>query len=118
FHGRDGLLARKDAPHRRKVWLKWHPDDVVKIVRSQLGGGERYKHLEWPMAGYASIPMDEVRSTSGAPVGASIYGCYTVHAGWFSIGILDESARLGDEVVITWGEPDKTAKPTVEPHVQ
>lgn len=118
FHGREALLARRDQPHRRKVWLKWHPDDVVKIVRSQLGEGERYKHLEWPMGAYASIPYDEVRGPGGAPLGASVYGCYTVHAGWFSIGILDESARIGDEVVIIWGEPDQTTKPTVEPHVQ
>jgi len=118
FHGKEGLAARKDTPHRRKVWLKWHPDDVLRIVKSQLTGGERYKFLEWPMAGYASLPYDEVHAKDGKPVGLSIYGCYTVHAGWFSIGILEENAKLGDEVVITWGEPDVTRKPTVEPHVQ
>lgn len=120
FNGREALLKKRDESHRRKVWLRWNPDDVLKIHNSYLNPGDRYKYLEWPAAHYATIPYDSV-SRGGSPVGLSVYAAYTVNAdSWFSIGILDESAAdYGDEVSILWGEPEgKTGKLTVEQHVQ
>ena len=76
--------------------------------------------LEMPAAHYASCPRDVVLADD-KPIGISIYAAYTVAVGgWFSIGILDESAvEYGKEVSLIWGEPDGgTRKPTVEPHVQ
>ena len=55
------------------------------------------------------------------PIGLSVYAAYTsAVGGWFSIGVIDESAiEFGREVSLVWGEPDGgTRKPTVEPHIQ
>jgi len=120
FTGREALLKKKNQPHRRKVWLRWHPDDVLKVHNSWLRPGDRHKYLEWPAAHYATIPYDAV-SRNGMQIGLSVYAAYTANAdSWFSIGILEESAAdYGDEVSILWGEPEgKTGKLTVEAHVQ
>lgn len=120
FKGRKALLQKRDNNHRKKVWLKWNNDDVLKIASSMFNQNERYKYLEMPAAHYATIPYDKVES-DGKLIGVSIYAAYTVSAnGWFSIGILHEDAvEYGDEVLITWGEPEGvTGKLTVEPHVQ
>ena len=120
FKGRDALDARKDRPHRRKIWLQWDPEDVLKIQGSMLREGPTYKYLETPAAHYATCPYDKLLS-GGKPIGLSIYAAYTMAVGgWFSIGIVNEAdVRFGDEVEIVWGEPDGgSRKPTVEPHEQ
>ena len=120
FKGRDALFEKKDKPHRRKIWLQWHPEDVLKIQGSMLEDGPTYKYLEMPAAHYATCPYDKVLS-NGKPIGMSIYAAYTMAVGgWFSIGIVnEEDIAFGKEVEIVWGESDGgTAKPTVEPHVQ
>ncbi|MEX0285591.1 MAG: aminomethyl transferase family protein [Paracoccaceae bacterium] len=120
FKGREALLARKDGPHRRKIWLQWSPEDVLKIQGSQLRDGSTYKYLEMPAAHYATVPYDKVLA-DGKPIGISIYAAYTTAVGgWFSIGIIDEAdVEFGKEVDIIWGEPNGgTRKPTVEPHEQ
>ena len=120
FRGRDALLARRDAPHRRKLWLRWNDDDVAAVVRSQIGPGPRFKFMEWPAAQYANSTFDEVR-LDGRPCGLSANPTYTVQAGgWFSLAVLDPAAQQpGTSVTLTWGEPDGgTAKPTVERHQQ
>jgi glycine cleavage system aminomethyltransferase T len=120
FQGRDALLAKRDGPHRRKVWLKWKPEDVQKVIASMMEDGTPYKFLEWPGAQYATCPFDQVL-VGDRPVGLSVYAAYTVHAkGWFSIGIIDEGdVEFGKEVELVWGEPDGgTRKPTVEQHRQ
>ena len=120
FRGRDALLAMRDRPHRRKVWLQWNPEDVLRVQGSMLRDGPTCKHLEMPAAHYATCPYDKVLM-DGRPVGMSVYAAYTMAVGgWFSIGIVNEAdVALGSEVGIVWGEPDGgTRKPTVEPHVQ
>ena len=120
FKGRDALLEKRDGRHRRKIWLKWNEEDVLKIQRSMLGGREPCKYLEMPAAHYATCPYDQVLKNGNA-VGMSVYAAYTIAAkGWFSIGIIDEDeVAFGQEVSIVWGEPDGgTRKPTIEPHVQ
>lgn len=120
FKGKEALLAKKDQPHRKKVWLQWSPEDVLKIQGSMLNDGPNYKYLEMPAAHYATVPYDKVL-IDGKPVGISIYATYTTAVGgWFSIGIINEAdVEFGKEVEIIWGEPDGgTKKPTVEPHAQ
>ena len=120
FKGRDALLKKRDQKHRRKIWLKWNPEDVLKIQGSLLQPGDNYKYLEAPAAHYATIPYDKVE-VDGKPVGLAVYAAYNVTLnGWYSIGIIDEDAVVfGKEAVITWGEPEGvTGKLTVEPHVQ
>jgi len=120
FKGRDALAAKKDQPHRKKVWLQWNPDDVLKVQGSMLRDGPTYKYLEMPAAHYATCPYDRVLK-DGRPVGMSVYAAYTMAVGgWFSIGIVDEAdVAFGEEVEIVWGEPGGgTQKPTIEPHEQ
>ena len=121
FKGREALLGKRDAgEHRRKVWLHWNVEDVEKVTGSMLRPGPSYKYLEMPAAHYSSCPRDQVLA-DGTPIGLSIYAAYTMAVGgWFSIGIINESAvEYGKEVSLVWGEPDGgTRKPTVEPHVQ
>ena len=120
FKGRAALLKKRDGKHRKKVWLKWNKEDVLKIVGSMFNPGQRYKYLETPAAHYATIPYDKVEY-NGRSIGLSVYAAYTVNAnGWFSIGIINEDdVEFGKEVIITWGEEGGgTNKPTVEPHVQ
>lgn len=120
FHGRDALLAKRDGPHRKKVWLHWNADDVMAIFASQIGDEPRAKFLEWPCGNYANSTFDAVQK-SGITKGVSINPTYTVDAArWFSIGIVEEDiAAVGTSLTVIWGEPDGgTDKPTVEPHVQ
>ena len=120
FVGKDALQAMQDEPHRKKVTLKWHKDDVVKVFASLFSEGDRYKFLDMPASHYATLPYDLV-SHNGSAVGLSHYPVYTSNvSGWISLALLDEaSAQEGTEVAITWGEPDGgTDKPTVERHIQ
>ena len=120
FKGRAALLEKRDEKHRKKVWLRWNGEDVLKVMGSMFTPGQRYKYLETPAAHYATIPYDKVEY-DGKPIGLSVYAAYTVNANsWFSIGIINEDdVEYGKEVVLTWGEPEGvTGKLTVEPHVQ
>lgn len=120
FRGRDALTARRGGPHRRKLWLHWHPGDMARIFADQSGPPPRPKFLEWPSGQYANTTFDKVL-LDGRPAGISANPTYTVHSnGWFSLGILDPQAAVpGTEVVLIWGEPGGgSRKPTVEAHRQ
>jgi len=119
FIGRAALEKLEKAPHRRKVWLRWNNEDVLKINGSQLGHGERFKYMEMPNAYYSILPFDKVLA-GGKMVGLSTYTVYTVNAhGWFSLAMLDEAVADGSEVTLIWGEENGgSKKPSVERHVQ
>ena len=120
FIGRSALEALETEPHRRKVWLRWAANDVMRVYRSWLEPGERCKFMELPAAYYATCPFDSVLA-GGRLVGLSQYVVYSVNAGgWFSLALIDEEdANDGTELTVVWGEPDGgTAKPAVERHVQ
>lgn len=83
-------------------------------------GDTRYKYMEMPAAHFATLPFDAVLK-DGALIGLSTYPVYTANVrGWFSLAMLAEDQAIdGDEVIVTWGEPDGgSAKPGVERHVQ
>jgi len=119
FIGRAALEKLEPQPHRRKVWLRWNHEDVLRINASQLGHGEHYKYMEMPNAFYSILPFDQVL-VGGKLVGLSTYTVYTVNVhGWFSLAMLDENVAEGSEVTVVWGEPNGgTKKPSVERHVQ
>ena len=120
FIGRKALQKKADGPHRQKVWLVWNDEDVLKIFRSVLGTGERYKYLETPGAQYSALPFDEVL-LAGEMIGLSTYNCYTSNVrAWFSLAMIDTAHAVdGTEVVVVWGEEDGGSdKPVVERHVQ
>jgi glycine cleavage system aminomethyltransferase T len=120
FIGRAALQVMKDRPHRRKVTLKWHKDDVTRIFASLFSDGDRYKYMDIPASHYATMPYDRV-TLNGRQVGISHYPVYTSNLrSWISLAIVDADVALpGTEVSIVWGEPDGgSLKPSVERHVQ
>ena len=119
FIGKEALQKMVDQPHRRKLWLKWNDEDVLKVFASQLGHGERYKYMEVPNAYYSILPFDKVL-LGDRMVGLSTYTVYTTNVrAWFSLAMLDEDVPDGSEVTVVWGEEDGgSRKPIVERHVQ
>jgi vanillate/3-O-methylgallate O-demethylase len=121
FVGREALEKMAQQKHRKKVWLYWNKDDVLRVIGSMWNAGEtRFKHLEMPAAHYATLPFDAVMK-AGTLVGLSTYPVYTANVrGWFSLAMMDEDHAIqGDDVTVIWGEPDGgSAKPGVERHVQ
>jgi syringate O-demethylase/vanillate/3-O-methylgallate O-demethylase len=119
FIGREALEKIADKPHRRKLWLKWNNDDVLKVFASQLGHGPRYKYMETPNAYYSILPFDKVL-VGDRMVGLSTYSVYTSNIRqWFSLAMIDEDVADGTEAVVVWGEENGgSAKPIVERHVQ
>jgi len=122
FIGRSALEKLAGQPHRQKVWLRWHDEDVARVMASSLFDGEkeRAKYLGAPYAVYAGYPADEVR-VGDELVGISTRTGYTVNVGaWSSLAMVDERHAVdGTEVTVVWGEPGGgTAKPTVERHAQ
>jgi glycine cleavage system aminomethyltransferase T len=119
FIGREALEKMADQSHRRKLWLKWNDEDVLKVFASQLGEGDRCKYMEVPNAYYAILPFDKVL-LGNRMVGLSTYTVYTSNVGcWFSLAMIDEDVADGTELTVVWGEEDGgSAKPVVERHVQ
>lgn len=119
FIGKEALEKMVDQPHRRKLWLKWNDEDVLKVFASQFGNGERYKYMEVPNAYYSILPFDKVL-VGNRLVGLSTYTVYTANVrGWFSLAMLDEDVADGSDVTVVWGEEDGgSRKPIVERHAQ
>jgi vanillate/3-O-methylgallate O-demethylase len=121
FIGRSALEELRDAPHRTKVTLIWHEEDVMQVMLSQFGDRPRYKSLELPVAYYGFPQYDEVRGPDGEMIGVSCVAGYSNNDGLMvSIAMIDErQAEIGNEVVLTWGEPNGgSRKPEVERHEQ
>lgn len=119
FIGRKALEAMESQPHRRKVWLTWNDEDVLKVFASQLGHGTPYKYMEVPNAYYSILPFDRVM-LGNRMVGLSTYTVYTSNVRrWFSLAMVDEDVADGTEVTVVWGEEDGgSRKPIVERHAQ
>ncbi|MFC8519669.1 aminomethyl transferase family protein [Streptomyces sp. NPDC057257] len=119
FVGRDALRARAGQPHRHKVTLVWHPDDVARLFASLWTPGPTYKYFNLPKARYGQFQLDEVLS-QGRRVGISTDCGYVVRdQAVVSLAVVDEEfARPGTEVQVLWGEDPVSAKPVVEPHEQ
>jgi syringate O-demethylase len=120
YIGRDALEEMAVDPPREKVTLALEDDDILAVIRTQLGDGERAKFMEFPSAVYAMHPYDEVM-VDGERAGVSTWIGYSSNEGkMLTLAVLDrEHAEPGTEVTLIWGEPGGgTAKPTVEPHVQ
>jgi glycine cleavage system aminomethyltransferase T len=119
FIGRAALEKLADQPHRRKVWLRWNKEDVLRIYASQLGQGARCKYMEMPNAYYSILPFDQVL-VDGKLAGLSTYTVYTANVrAWFSLAMLDENIADGSEVTLVWGEENGGSnRPVVERHVQ
>jgi glycine cleavage system aminomethyltransferase T len=120
FVGRAALEPIADKPRRQKVTLVWNGDDTAKVFKSMFHEGANAKHIELPLANYATLPFDKVASR-GQWAGFSTYTGYTYnYKTMLSLGVVDiAQSEPGTEVTITWGEEGGgTTKPTVERHVQ
>ncbi len=120
FIGAEALRKMENEPHKKKVWLSWNKDDVLKVCASQFNDGDRFKYMEMPSAHYATLPFDSVM-IGDKLVGLSTYPAYSANlGGWISLAMMDQaSAEPGADVTIIWGEEDGgTNKPTVERHIQ
>ncbi|GAA1507443.1 aminomethyltransferase family protein [Nocardioides humi] len=121
FLGRDALLRRKDESHRVKVGLAWQREDVSEAFLSALFADDdnRTRYFELPSIPFSTFQYDSVR-VGDRLVGVSTRAGYNTNLRDFaSLAMLDESvARVGAEVVVTWGEHDGGAtKPYLEKHV-
>ena len=120
FVGREALEKMKDQPHRQKVTLALDNEDVMKVMASMLGKGDRGKFMEFPSSVYSMHPYDLV-TKDGKSIGISTWSGYSANEGRFlTLAMLEqEYATPGTEVTLVWGEPNGgTKKPTVEKHVQ
>ncbi|MFD7811515.1 aminomethyl transferase family protein [Streptomyces sp. NPDC059785] len=119
FVGREALQARAGQPHRRKVTLVWHPEDIAGVFSSLWTPGPRNKYFNLPKARYGQYQMDAVLA-DGRQVGISMDCGYVVRdQSVVSLAVVDEEfAQPGTEVRLLWGENPVSAKPVVEPHEQ
>lgn len=121
FTGREALERLAPAPHRKKVWLRWHRGDVAKVFASLYEEGDkRFKYIEMPAAFYGGAHADRVEK-DGRLIGVSPLASYSSNVrGWISLAIIDEpDAQAGTEVDLVWGEPGGgSGNPLVERHTQ
>jgi syringate O-demethylase len=102
------------------VTLALEDADVLRVIGSQLGKGERGKFMEFPSAVYSMHPYDKVVA-GGRTVGISTWiGYSSSERKMLTIAVLEpEFAEPGTEVTFVWGEEGGgTRKPTVERHRQ
>ncbi|GAA3213797.1 aminomethyl transferase family protein [Microbacterium terregens] len=122
FVGREALQRLEAAPKRKKVWLRWDEDDILRVMRDSLFGAEaqRPRIIDVPM-GYRNYHFDKVVDNHGALVGLSMYLVYTVNIGGFvSMAMVDEASAIeGTELTVVWGQEDGGASNSFTvPHVQ
>jgi len=117
FIGREELEQMSKTPQRHKVTFAWNADDVLKVFKSLLEGGDPYKFLDAPLTNYGSSSYDSI-SKGGRNVGFSMFAGYSYNERSFlSLGIVDPDVKNGDDVVLVWGEEGGgTKKATVERH--
>jgi len=122
FIGRDALERMSNRPHRRKVTLLWHPEDVMAVMRTLLQDGPLASHINFPLAATARLHYDAVLDSNGKRIGMAHYPGYSVNErAMMSLGSLDEAyCKPGTKVVLVWGEEDggRKSAPWIEPHVQ
>lgn len=121
FIGREALEEQLKHPRRVKRTLRWHTEDVMRIYESQLKDGPLYKAIEMPTSYFGWPQADEIRSLDGKLIGMSQYSGYNINERtMLSLAAIDEDyAKIGTEVVLTWGEVNGgSRKPHVERHEQ
>ena len=120
FIGREALEKIHEQPHREKVTLHWNADDVSKVWRSMMEPGEvAYKFIDWPLTNYTSASYDKL-TVNGQLVGYSMFAGYSYNErAMLSLGTVDPDVKIGNEVILTWGEENGgSEKTTVERHKQ
>jgi vanillate/3-O-methylgallate O-demethylase len=120
FIGREALEKMAHEPQRKKVSFAWNSDDVTRVFRSMLEPGEvNYKYIDLPLSNYTSASYDRVM-LDGNTVGFSMFSGYSYNERtMLSIGSVDPDIKIGDELILVWGEENGgSMKTTVERHKQ
>jgi vanillate/3-O-methylgallate O-demethylase len=118
FIGKEALLKMKDGKNRKRVTLEWNRDDLLKVVASSFEEGIPYKWIDFPQPNYASTSADMLMR-DGHMAGMSMFNGYSFNERcMLSLGVVDESVQIGDQLTLIWGEPQTTGKTSTEPHRQ
>ena len=118
FIGKDALLKMKDGKNRKKVTFEWNRDDVLKVLASSFEEGTPYKWIDFPQPNYASTSADMLMLDKRM-VGMSMFNGYSFNERcMLSLGVVDESVQIGDQLTLIWGEPKTTGKTSTEKHRQ
>jgi len=118
FIGKDALMKMKGGPNRKKVTFEWNKEDVLKIIASGLEQGTPFKWIDFPQPNYASSSADMVMQ-GDKMMGMSMFNGYSWNERCFlSLGVVDQSAEVGDVLTMKWGEPEQTGKTSTESHKQ
>ena len=118
FIGKDALLKMKDGKNRKKVTFEWNRDDVLKVLASSFEEGTPYKWIDFPQPNYASTSADMLMLDKRM-VGMSMFNGYSFNERcMLSLGVVDESVQIGDQLTLIWGEPKTTGKTSTETHRQ
>ncbi|MDQ1204818.1 aminomethyl transferase family protein [Microbacterium sp. SORGH_AS_0862] len=106
FYGRDALLRRAADPRLTKVTLQWDPEDAAALLREMLTpGGRDVRFLHLPVMCDKLDKHYDTLTVDGRSVGNSAYTAYTANErSLLSMALVDDTVRVGDEVVIGWGE--------------
>ena len=106
FVGRDALLRRRDEPALRKVTLQWNPEDAGSLFTQMLTpGGRNVRFLHLPAMCDKLDKHYDTLTLDGRGVGNSAYTAYSANErSLLSLALVDDTVRIGDEVVIGWGE--------------
>lgn len=122
FVGRSALEGMVDQPHRRKVTLLWHPDDVLTIQGRLLGDGPTAMHIDMPVSATSRMHYDSALDSDGNHVGFGTYPGYSYNErAMMSLGSIDEAlSEPGTELTMLWGEDGGGSRsaPWIEPHEQ
>jgi vanillate/3-O-methylgallate O-demethylase len=122
FVGRRALEALVDAPHRRKVTLVWHPEDVLAVQGRLLDDGPTAMHIDLPVSATSRLHYDKVLDRDGNHVGLAHYPGYSYNErAMLSLGsVRQELAEPGTELIMAWGEDGggRRSAPWIEPHEQ
>ena len=119
FTGREAL-EQMEQPHRKKVTLAWHGDDVAHVIGTMFQPDARAKYIDLPLSNYSTWPNDKILKNDEL-VGVSTFSGYSSNeSSMLSLAIVDiEHSEPGTEVTLVWGEEGGgSAKPVVERHEQ
>jgi vanillate/3-O-methylgallate O-demethylase len=119
FIGREALQKMQGKPHRRKVTYVWNADDLTRVYRSLFEPGLIYRYMDLPVPFNCFANYDRVMKGDKI-VGFSLYCGYSYNErALLSLGIADPDIKIGDELILVWGEENGgTAKGAIERHRQ
>lgn len=104
--GRDALLKMGKGSGEQKVTLAWNSDDAAQLFKEMLTpGGRNVRFLHLPAAcDTIGVHYDKL-TLHGRDIGVSAYTAYSANERTvLSMALVQPGVKIGDEVVIHWGE--------------